>query len=629
MPRTRRRPASRPRTPAIEIDRQSGEIRAFEQEVDEETEEVLKEEFVETPPELGRIAAQTAKHVIHQKLREAERQMAFEEYEDRAGEIVTGIVEQHDPRFVILNLGKAEAIMPYSEQIPRERYEIGDRVRAYIVEVREGRGPTIVVSRSHPGLVRKLFEMEVPEIQDGLVDIKAIAREAGHRTKIAVASNDTNIDPVGACVGPKGTRVRAVVNELRGEKIDVVSFTDDISRFVSEALQPARVRGVQVDPDSKTATVIVADRELSLAIGKEGQNARLAARLTGWRIDIKSESQRAAGAAPDVVAPFEPTAPERRGRTTDGEADRAGSGGLRPRRRLKRLAEAPAEAAAEAPAEAAALRRRPSAGEAACRRPTGAEAAGPSCARAVRGAVFVLVAQPTRTCIGCRRKAPKDELVRIVRAAGGRGRVDPAGRAPGRGAYVCNVGCLSQAVRRRRVGRHLRAAVEAAQLEVDEELGRRAMRERSAQRRMDRRLAKVRVHEAAKKLGISSKELLEKLKAAGVEVKTASSSVDEAVIAQLNGGAPPRRRRRPRPSAGAEAGARPSAEKPAPRPRPAKPAPAAGRRPRRPRRRRPHRTGPRARGRNRSPSPSPQPAAGARAEPVPPPRRCTSSAGSP
>ncbi len=315
--------AAYPKTPGvsasharIEIDREKGDIRVYEQEVREDEEtgevEVISEQFVETPPELGRIAAQTAKHVIHQKLREAERQMAFEEYEDRTGEIVTGIVEQHDPRFVILNLGKAEAIMPYSEQIPRERYEIGDRVRAYIVEVREGRGPTIVVSRSHPGLVRKLFEIEVPEIQDGLVEIKAISREAGHRTKIAVASNDSNIDPVGACVGPKGTRVRAVVNELRGEKIDVVAFTDDPSKMIGEALQPARVRGVSIDADSKTATVIVADRELSLAIGKEGQNARLAARLTGWRIDIKSESQRAAGEQPSGA--FEPTAEEKRGR---------------------------------------------------------------------------------------------------------------------------------------------------------------------------------------------------------------------------------------------------------------------------------------------------------------------------
>ncbi len=349
--------AAYPKTPGVaatharvEIDRETGEIRVFEQEVDEETEEVRSEQFVETPPELGRIAAQTAKHVIHQRLREAERQMAFEEYEDRTSEIVTGIVEQHDPRFVILNLGKAEAIMPYSEQIPRERYEIGDRVRGYICEVREGRGPTIVVSRSHPGLVRKLFEMEVPEIADGLVEIKAIAREAGHRTKIAVASNDPNIDPVGACVGPKGSRVRAVVNELRGEKIDVVAHTDETSRFVSEALQPARVRGVSIDEESKTATVIVADRELSLAIGKEGQNARLAARLTGWRIDIKSESQRAAGEqkpAEGAGAPgvFEPTTPERRGRRTGGEEGQAPAqtdGEARP-----------AEAAAEAEAQPA------------------------------------------------------------------------------------------------------------------------------------------------------------------------------------------------------------------------------------------------------------------------------------
>lgn len=305
--------AAYPKTPGVtatharvEIDRETGEIRVFERVVEEETEEVLSETPVETTPEFGRIAAQTAKQVIHQRLREAERQMAFEEYEDREGEIVTGIVEQHDPRFVILNLGKAEAIMPHSEQIPRERYEVGDRVRAYIVEVREGRGPTIVVSRSHPGLVRKLFEMEVPEILDGLVEIKAIAREAGHRTKLAVTSNDPNIDPVGACVGPKGTRVRAVVNELRGEKIDVVAYTEDPARFVSEALQPARVRDVRIDVEAKTATVIVADKELSLAIGKEGQNARLAARLTGWRIDIKSESQRAAGEAPAQVAQAAP-----------------------------------------------------------------------------------------------------------------------------------------------------------------------------------------------------------------------------------------------------------------------------------------------------------------------------------
>jgi N utilization substance protein A len=296
--------AAYPKTPGVsatharvEIDRESGEIRVFEREVDEETEEVLSETPVETASEFGRIAAQTAKQVIHQRLREAERQMAFEEYEDREGEVVTGIVEQHDPRFVILNLGKAEAIMPHSEQIPRERYEVGDRVRGYICEVREGRGPTIVVSRSHPGLVRKLFEMEVPEISDGLVEIKGIAREAGHRTKVAVLSHDSNIDAKGAAVGPKGSRVRAVVNELRGEKVDVVLWSDDPATLIAEALQPSRVRSVLIDEESKTATVVVPDRELSLAIGKEGQNARLAARLTGWRIDIKSESQRAAGEA--------------------------------------------------------------------------------------------------------------------------------------------------------------------------------------------------------------------------------------------------------------------------------------------------------------------------------------------
>jgi transcription termination/antitermination protein NusA len=308
--------AAYPKTPGVaaeharvEIDRQTGEIRVYEQEVDEETGEVLSEVFVETPAELGRISAQTAKQVIHQKLREAEREMTFEEYEDREGDLVTGIVEQHDPRQTILSLGKAEALLPHGEQVPRERYEVGGRVRAYICEVRKSlRGPTIVVSRTHPGLVRKLFEQEVPEIQDGLVEIKGIAREAGHRTKIAVASNDVNIDPVGACVGPKGSRVRAVVNELRGEKIDIVAHSEEPGQFISDALSPARVRDVITDEASKTAIVVVPDNQLSLAIGKEGQNARLAARLTGWRIDIKSESQYQAGegapeAAEDVFEP--------------------------------------------------------------------------------------------------------------------------------------------------------------------------------------------------------------------------------------------------------------------------------------------------------------------------------------
>jgi N utilization substance protein A len=298
----------------VELDRQTGAIKVWELDVDEETGEVKSETFVETPADLGRIAAQTAKQVITQRLREAEREMTFEEYHGREGDIVTGIVEQHDPRFTVLNLGKAEALLPQAEQVPRERYEVGSRVRGYIVEVRKTvKGPSIVVSRTHPNLVRKLFELEVPEIQDGLVEIKHIAREAGHRTKVAVASKDPNIDPVGACVGPKGSRVRNIVNELKGEKIDIVAWSEDPGKLVADALSPARVREVIANPDTKTAIVVVPDKELSLAIGKEGQNARLAARLTGWRIDIKSEGQYAAGSAP-VSGVFEPTVPESRRR---------------------------------------------------------------------------------------------------------------------------------------------------------------------------------------------------------------------------------------------------------------------------------------------------------------------------
>ncbi|HVE92072.1 MAG TPA: transcription termination factor NusA [Actinomycetota bacterium] len=322
--------AAYPKTPGvtatharIEMDRSSAQIKVWEQEVDEETGEIVSENFVETPAALGRIAAQTAKQVITQRLREAEREITFEEYEGREGDIIMGTVEQHDPRATVLSLGKADALMPQGEQVPRERYEVGDRVRGYICEVRRTlKGPTIIVSRTHPGLVRKLFEMEVPEIQDGLVEIRAIAREAGHRTKIAVASNDLNIDPVGACVGPKGARVRAVQNELRGEKIDIVPWRDDPAKLVAEALQPARVRDVVVDEANKTAVVVVPDNQLSLAIGKEGQNARLAARLTGWRIDIKSESQYSAGPAQPDRGLFEPVVPEsrRRGIRSDSTA---------------------------------------------------------------------------------------------------------------------------------------------------------------------------------------------------------------------------------------------------------------------------------------------------------------------
>ena len=242
--------------------------------------------------ELGRIAAQTFRQVMGQRIREAERERKYEEYANREGDIVTGIVQQTDSRFALLDLGKVEALMPQSEQVPYERANPGARMKAYIVEVRRTqKGPQIIVSRTHPGLVKRLFELEVPEIADGVVEIKACAREPGHRTKIAVWSNDNNVDPVGACVGARGARVRMVVNELNQEKIDIVPFSDNLPDFIAKALSPAKVTEVRVSDDRSQADVIVPDFQLSLAIGKEGQNARLAARLTGVRIDIKSETQ--------------------------------------------------------------------------------------------------------------------------------------------------------------------------------------------------------------------------------------------------------------------------------------------------------------------------------------------------
>ena len=227
-----------------------------------------------------------------QRIRDVERESRYEEYAGKEGELVTGIVQQTDQRYTLLDLGRVEALLPQAEQVQNERYEHGGRLKAYIVEVRKtAKGPQIVVSRTHPGLIKRLFELEVPEILDGVVEIKAIAREPGHRTKIAVTSHDQNVDPVGACVGARGSRVRMVVNEVRGEKIDIVPYTEDASDFVMKALAPARVREVRIDEETGTAEVIVPDFQLSLAIGKEGQNARLAARLTGWRVDIKSETQ--------------------------------------------------------------------------------------------------------------------------------------------------------------------------------------------------------------------------------------------------------------------------------------------------------------------------------------------------
>ncbi|HVG87612.1 MAG: transcription termination factor NusA [Gaiellales bacterium] len=245
-----------------------------------------------TPEGFSRIAGQTAKQVLRQRIHEAERSMMYEEYHDRVGEIVTGIVQQDDNRYAFVDLGRMEAILPGSEKVPGERYEQGSRIKAVIIEVRsEGKGPQVVLSRRSDELIRGLFELEVPEIADGLVVIRGVAREPGYRAKIAVESRVQGVDPVGACVGPRGSRVRMVVSELRGEKIDIIPFNDEPARFVAKALAPAKVREVYVDDENRQATVIVPDGELSLAIGKEGLNARLAHRLTGWRIDIVSETE--------------------------------------------------------------------------------------------------------------------------------------------------------------------------------------------------------------------------------------------------------------------------------------------------------------------------------------------------
>ncbi len=281
----------------VTLDPETFDIRVYAQDLDEDG-EPEGDELDVTPDDFGRIAAQTAKQVMMQRIREVERDMKYEEYAGREGDIVTGMIQQSDQRYTLLDLGRVEALLPQAEQVPYERPEPNSRVKAYIVEVRKtAKGPQIVVSRTHPGLIKRLFELEVPEIADGIVEIRACAREPGHRTKIAVWSNDNNVDPVGACVGARGARVRMVVNELKGEKIDIVPFSDDAADFVMKALSPARVKEVRIHEDTGTAEVIVPDYQLSLAIGKEGQNARLAARLTGWRVDIKSETQLAEEAA--------------------------------------------------------------------------------------------------------------------------------------------------------------------------------------------------------------------------------------------------------------------------------------------------------------------------------------------
>jgi len=269
----------------IAIDRKTFERKAFRMLSD-------GSEIETTPPPLGRIAAQTAKQVIMQKIRNAEKEIIFEEYKDRVGEIITGTVTRFDRSDVIVDLEHGEAVMPSKERVPTEEYEIGERVRALILTVREReRGPEIVLSRSHPDFVRRLFEQEVSEINDGTMEIKGIAREAGYRSKVAVISHDERVDPVGACVGMRGMRVKNIVRELSGEKIDIVRWSEDIHGLITNALAPARLKAVDADEETRTVTVTVDPDQLSLAIGKRGQNARLTSKLTGWRVDIQKDEE--------------------------------------------------------------------------------------------------------------------------------------------------------------------------------------------------------------------------------------------------------------------------------------------------------------------------------------------------
>lgn len=264
-------------------------------EIDEDVEIDDEVKIEVTPTDFGRIAAQSAKQVITQRIREAERKMIMDEFLEKKGTLVTGIIQRVENRTVYVNIGKTDAILPYKEQIPGEYYKVGNRLRVFVLNVKENnRSPQVIVSHAHPEIVRELFELEVPEIEDGIVEIKSIFREAGFRTKIAVHSNDPDVDSVGACIGPRGSRIQTIVNELKNEKIDIVRYSDNPVEFIVNALSPSRVLSVDIVTDgenSKEAVVIVPDDQLSLAIGRDGQNVRLAHKLTGWKIDIKSESQ--------------------------------------------------------------------------------------------------------------------------------------------------------------------------------------------------------------------------------------------------------------------------------------------------------------------------------------------------
>ena len=335
----------------VAVDRRTGHVTVWAAETDEDG--TVAREYDDTPAGFGRIAATTARQVILQRLRDAEDELTFGEYAGREGDIVAGVIQQgRDPRAVLVDLGKLEAILPPSEQVPGERYLHGERLRCYVLYVRKGyRGPSVTLSRTHPNLVKKLFALEVPEIASGAVEIAAIAREAGHRSKIAVASRQPGVNAKGACIGPMGSRVRNVMTELHGEKIDIVDFSPDPAEFVAHALSPARVsRVIVVDAQARVAQVIVPDYQLSLAIGKEGQNVRLAARLTGWRIDIRPDS-------PGADTPIASAAPGETGRAdavsqseAEGEA-RAQAGTVKTRAGGGRVEGALASTVSDAPVQ--------------------------------------------------------------------------------------------------------------------------------------------------------------------------------------------------------------------------------------------------------------------------------------
>ena len=372
----------------------------------------------------GRIGAQTAKQVVLQRLREAERDVVYDQFASREGDLITGTVNRVEPRAIILDLGKAEAILATTEQSPVEHYRIGQNVKAFVLEVRRApRGPQVLVSRTHKGFLRRLFELEVPEIHAGTVEIKAIAREPGSRSKVAVASRQEGLDPVGATVGQRGARVQAVVAELAGEKIDVIEWSEDPAVFVAKALSPAQVVAVHIDEEHRIANVVVPEKMLSLAIGREGQNARLAAKMTGWRIDIRSDVQAHEPVSVPRVGPVEAEVP-----AGGGRGPGAGSRG----------------------------------------RPCGG--GGTVARRAVGG--LPARQHPTRTCVACRTPRQKRELLRVVRTPGGAVVVDPTGRAPGRGAYVCaDAACQAAALEKGALRRALAVAIPAGLFDVPPFLG--------------------------------------------------------------------------------------------------------------------------------------------------------------